>query len=230
MPFKLSDTASIAQLAFGLNAVMPVLTGHFRSAHACVAETVEKEVKKHHPDFTVNASDKKAFAEMANSSVYGVKMADKIRPWIFFAACASSLSSFSILVAAATHPDIEFPNIFIFIYATVTIILLPMLYFSWGLFLKFLIKKIANSEISKEKADTYILAFSLKKDTDQIKQSMNDFYLYMYNMKLLDLRRNIRKIKIFIQDIITFRWISKWRHKRMVDKILRDYGGDDSNV
>lgn len=230
MPFKLSDTASIAQLAFGLNAVMPVLTGHFRSAHTCVAETVEKEVKKHHPDFTVNASDKKAFAEMANSSVYGVKMADKIRPWIFFAACASSLSSFSILVAAATHPDIEFPNIFIFIYATVTVILLPMLYFAWGLFLKFLINKIANSEISKEKTDAYILAFSLKKDTDKIKESMNDFYLYMYKMKLLNFRRNIRKIKILIQDIITFRWISKWRHRRMVDKILRDYGGNDSNV
>lgn len=104
---KLSDGNSVFQLAFGLNAVIPILVASFDDVKEKTAESLLRKIREHQPKFALKENERVDFTEFHFGSNKGLQYARIITRVVICASLIFCGISLGALVWAAVDPEHE---------------------------------------------------------------------------------------------------------------------------
>jgi hypothetical protein len=125
---QLSNTSTIFQLSFGVNAVCAVLiNGYLNQTRELVIAFTDK-IKQHKPDFSIEGKTNR-FREFLFRSMPGYRLVRRLFICSISLAVCSIIISFYYLVKAALYPNCLIKSHYFLFIAIVTIIINPTVYF-----------------------------------------------------------------------------------------------------
>jgi hypothetical protein len=129
------DTASIFQLAFGVNAVLPAVHLAFRRTHESISRRFADELQKQHSEFKFDEWEMSEFRRFVFGSSRGLKFASraKIVPILMF--LIAIVLSFLGLIKAATAPQDTLNSELVWSFAIYSLIVCPSVGLMYELFL-----------------------------------------------------------------------------------------------
>ena|ERR1041384_1216113 len=128
------DTASIFQLAFGVNAVLPAVYFAFRRTHESIASRFASELKKIDGEFKFDESEMIEFRRFVYLSSAGLRATDRIKFVPLFLFAGAVAFSFVGLMLAATNPHGSLSNTLVWVFSVYALLISPtigLLYELW---------------------------------------------------------------------------------------------------
>ena len=123
---RLGDTASIFQLAFGLNAVLPSFVLFYRQTRASIGKSFLKQAAKLKVDLSIDDRDMDQFLEFPESSNAALRISNRLK-WIPVGLCGLALLiSFWGILHSAITPDNKVGDGFLWAFAVFSLILCPL--------------------------------------------------------------------------------------------------------
>jgi hypothetical protein len=134
----LSASSSVFQLAFAVNAALPVLISDFEVVRNDAADTLLRKIKKYCPEFKLDELDRVDFVDFSFRSTRGLRHAWLITRLTIFVALSLCFVSLAALCWSAVKPDQQVSSGSFFAFVSATFILGPLVYFGQNRYLKWL--------------------------------------------------------------------------------------------
>src|SRR5258705_13880575 len=132
----LGDSVSIFQLAFGVNAVLPVLISDFETVRDDAADSVLRKIKEFQPQFVLKEEDRFEFVDFTFKSVAGLRHARIVTRLIGALSLVLCALSLVALCWSALRPKEEISSARLFAFVGATLIVGPALYVARNEYLK----------------------------------------------------------------------------------------------
>ena len=132
----LQNCASLFQLGFGVNAIVPALYFTFRRTQESLASRLSQEIQKTNPEFYKLEREKEILHRFVFEWVPFVKLSYRLRniPALFLT--LGLISSFFGLVFSAIQPNHELPNSWVWLFSIYALLFCPSTYLLYGMLLK----------------------------------------------------------------------------------------------
>lgn len=193
----LSASASVFQLAFGINAVISVLISDFESVREEAADSLLRKIREYRPDFDLKERDRIDFIDFTFRSSRGLRHAKAIT-WlnVFFSLtlCALSLAA---LCWSAFRPDQQISSKLFLWFVALTFFAGPFFYFIRNRFLKWLYSVLVTHGTNQQNeallfAKCVDIYLEHKKNWAPIEQQLNEAILeipvLIWEMRLAQIR------------------------------------------
>lgn len=175
----LGASNAVFQLAFGVNAVLPILIADFEQVRKQAAESFLSKIKEHRPDFALKEQDRIDFVDFAFRSSRGLRharMLTYITILVSLLFCGFSLVA---LCWAAQQPEREISSRLFYWFVGVTLIGGPSFYVARNSYLKWLYRVLvihgmnnrAEVALFSDCVNTYLQS---KKQWEPIEQQMRE--------------------------------------------------------
>jgi hypothetical protein len=218
----LAASTSIFQLAFGVNAVLPVLISDFEAVRKQAADSILQKIKEYRPDFQLKERDRIDFVDFTFQSTRGLRHAGiitRLTAFISLALCGLSLAA---LCWSALKPDQQISSQEFFVFVGATLIGGPVLYFARNYFLKWLYKAFVSQGSNTESeavlfAECVDIYLKHKKEWEKIEQQMDELLL---KVPLLNWQIRIMTIKMGLAPML------HWFRSRLFFKRNRNEDSD----
>jgi hypothetical protein len=153
----LSASNSLFELAFGVNAVLPVLISDFERIKEQAAESLLRKLKECRPHFELKERDRVDFVDFAFRSNVGLRHAHWATRIVSVLSIVFCIASLGALVWSAHSPDQQVDFRCLVAFVAVTLVFAPSLYVARDRYLKWLYS-ILVVHGSNEKADAELFA------------------------------------------------------------------------
>jgi hypothetical protein len=170
---KLVDCATIFQLAFGVNAILPAIVIAYRRTQTNIVRWVSKEVDKHRPEFAIDESEMADFLDFATDLHHGLKSLGWAKRIPITACMISLVVSFFGLLFAATRPDAHLSNGLLWSFAIYSLVICPSLATWYTGLLRFEEKELVKLWV-RERTALERLAAAFRKMKDEEKARFPD--------------------------------------------------------
>lgn len=141
MSTKLSNTATIFQLAFGLNAVCAILINRYLAQRSKVISAYVDRIKVLKPEFSIDGKEESLKRVMAKA-MPGYRLLKKFFVFCISLAALSLVTSFLFLLAAAIRPDNEVSDSIFALLAFILVITNPAIYYIFFVLLDMLLEGV----------------------------------------------------------------------------------------
>jgi hypothetical protein len=133
---NLQNCASVFQLGFGVDAIVPALYFAFRRTQDSLADRLAYEIQKKTPEFYKTEKEVEVLRAFVFNTVPFVKWSYRLRivPVLFLT--IGLVASFFGLVLSAVEPNYDLPNPWVWTFSVYTLLFCPATYFSYRLLLK----------------------------------------------------------------------------------------------
>jgi hypothetical protein len=210
----LSSSNSLFELAFGVNAVLPMLIDEFTVVREQAAESILRKINEYRPDFKLKERQRLRFVEFTFKSSPGLrhsKMVTYITGLISVVLCALSLSA---LYWSALDPNREYSSKLLFVFVGLTLVFGPLFYVVRNYYLKWLyITLVTYSTNEKREAlffadcvDTYLRHEErwepLKNKLDEM---MAEIPLDIWKMRLMIAKMRFTELWYWIRSKLPFK-------------------------
>jgi hypothetical protein len=199
----LSASNSVLQLAFGVNAVLPVLISDFQVVRNEAADSLLRKIKEYRPDFELKERDRIAFMDFTFRSSRGLRFARLVTHVTGFLSLALCGLSLAALCWSAVRPNEQISSKLFLVFVGVTLIGAPSFYLARNLFLKWFYSAFVvygTNEKSEmllfaDRADTYL---TYKKDWEIRRREMDELMLkadlLLWKVKLIHVRNGLKDL------------------------------------
>ncbi len=217
----LSASASVFQLAFGINAVLPVLISDFENVRREAADSLLRKIREHRPDFVLKERDRIDFVDFTFRSSTGLRHAKTITLTSGLTSSLLCALSLSALCWAAFRPDEQIsPKLFLW-FVGLTLIVGPLFYVMRNRYLKWLYSVMVIHG-TNEQAETLLFAGCVDVYLEhkrrwapierRLREATSDIPLMIWKMRVA--RIQMKLIPVYVR-LKTF-WNSL--HKRRIFK------------
>jgi len=211
----LSASSSVFQLAFGVNAVLPVLISDFEAVRKDAAESLLRKIKEYCPGFELKERDRIDFVDFTFQSSRGLRHARFVTYFTGFFSLAMCGLSLTALCLSALKPEWQISVRLFLTFTGATLIAAPLIYVGRNAYLKWLYSLLV-SKSSNEQHEAVLFAECVniyvkhKKEWEQTGSRMDEAQL-----QLEILGWEMRWMRIKMRLIPMREWIrSKLRLKR----------------
>lgn len=210
---KLSDCATIFQLAFGVNAILPSLLIAYGRTKESIAKRAASAIRDHDPTFVLSEKELYEWTDFIQKSYLILKVSNSFK-WIVLGTSACFvLLSFYGLVAAAIGPDDKLADSKLFWFAFLSLLISPLFAFGYESWLRLVEYWIATrSDHAPQKLKMAADSFRL---IQNIGQTLAEAQQMIMDVKLSRKRNQIRrawsstKVKLALARLeIQLRWDS----------------------
>ena len=153
----LSSSNSLFELAFGVNAVLPVLISDFEAVKHQTAESLLRKIKEVRPKFKLIERDRLDFVDFTVGSIRGYRFANHLTRVVGLISLFFCGASLGVLYWSAHEPDLEIKSNALFAFVLITLIVGPIIYEARNRYLKWLYSKLVTHG-TNEKADAVLFA------------------------------------------------------------------------
>lgn len=134
---KLVDCATIFQLAFGVNAILPTIILAYRRTQDNIVQWVSKTIDKHKPEFAIEPSEMGEFLDFVTGLNPGLSALGLGKRIPIVASGISLFASFFGMIFAATTPDRHLGNGILWLFAVYSLVVCPSLVAFYTFLLRF---------------------------------------------------------------------------------------------
>jgi hypothetical protein len=207
----LSASSSVFQLAFGVNAVLPVLISGLEGVREKAADSLLRKIKEYRPEFEIKERDRIDFVEFTFRSSRGLRYARIITYVTVFISLIFCGLSLAALCWSALEPGQEFSSDLFFAFVGTTLIGGPLLYIARNRFLRWLYFALVRN-ITSEKNEALLFAdcvdvyLKFKRDWDPQEQKMDEatlkISLMMWELRLMRTRVKLQALWHWVRSMI----------------------------
>jgi hypothetical protein len=202
---QLQACASIFQLAFGLNAVMPAVFFAYKRTHEKITMRFAKEVQVQAPELKFDEYELIAFRRFVRGMSTGLKFADRVKYLpitLFFIAV---VLSFFGLVYGAIRPEGKLDDGLVWGFSIFALLISPLLGLGYEWFLGYLERAVLLSwaespEAAAEVAAHFKLSLTSAREIDELAKSVREAAV---------------RVDKFSEDMARFRWKQEYRRWKL---------------
>jgi hypothetical protein len=169
----LSASTSVFQLAFGINAVLPIVMNDFEKVREELADMQLRKIKEYNSQFNIRERDWPEFVEFVFLSSRGMRFAQRITHLTALLSLVLCIVSLAFLCWSATAPDHLMSSQHFYWFVAATLVIAPILYYARDRGLKALYKlMVIHTENEQREAELLAgcakLFFDIKKTDREI--------------------------------------------------------------
>ena len=206
----LSSANTVFQLAFGVNAVLPVLVADFERVRTEAAHSLLRKIKEYRPDFELKERDRLDFVDFTLRSSPGLRSARLVTHLTALLSLAFCGLSLAALCWAALSPEHQISSKLFFTFVALTLIFGPLFYIARDRYLVWLYKVIAIYG-TNEKNDALLFAqcvetyLEFKKTWEPLERQANELMLeasrMTWKVKLSRVQMKIQSSWLWVKQL-----------------------------
>jgi O-antigen ligase len=203
----LSASSSIFQLAFGVNAVLPVLISDFEAVRKDAAESFLEKIKEYHPEFELKQEDRINFVDFTFNSSTGLRRAriiTRLTGFISLVLCGLSLVA---LCGSALEPDQQISSSLFFAFVGATLIVGPIFYFARNQYLQSFYRGFVSHSDKKSEVLLFAhcvkayLTFKRKWERYRADESISQIPVMIWKLRLMRIQMRLVPLRHWLRSL-----------------------------